>query len=625
MRRLRKDLGNAGSLGVALPRPAWQEGDLEEAHIEILRRPDGALHEVGSGAYGEVYKGLLDGVQTVAVKRLTDQSPHQQERFSHEISLLRSCRAENIVSFLGATFGSDGTISLVMEYVPFGNLFRNIHHPSASEKDVLQWYNRGRKVAIDVARGLVYLHGRKILHCDIKSGNILLGRGGVAKIADVGLAKLLSSAQTMASAAGTFDWAAPEILAGEPCNEKADIYSFGIVLWELVTLQAPRLRQTREVECPKECPKLVAQLILRCKAVDPRQRPSAREVYDILQATSDGRRRSERDAPAPVSRRSVSMPDDMTRQAARVLDAGGAAALVIDEGLPLASPHAGSSGGGGGGGAKSGSSSDGCLELRERVIGNALYAWAEAVAMSAGVEVGFTREEMGPPTGDLFRRLREKFAIEVKKRLIARPNDRDSNIAVEHMVSSFRQVMSLVGQYSPSLFQEVFALLHEVVPGYTVDDWSTVTEEPTAEQKQLILRNWAALQRSRISVEKGKFLMMESLSNSATDRNLDSYNRRTMLASQAADNIKAALQEEATCTWHFVMGWLAVFNTRQRVLAARIQLGRALMRNCLPAVKSPDEGTADAAADPELASVFAARDAPSGGPERAHAGPGACG
>ena len=48
------------------------------------------------------------------------------------------------------------------EYVPFGNLFRNIHHPSASEKDVLQWYNRGRRVAIDVARGLVYLHGRKV-------------------------------------------------------------------------------------------------------------------------------------------------------------------------------------------------------------------------------------------------------------------------------------------------------------------------------------------------------------------------------------------------------------------------------------------------------------------------------
>ena len=50
----------------------------------------------------------------------------------------------------------------VQEYVPFGNLFRNIHHPSASEKDVLQWYNKGRKVAIDVARGLVYLHGRKV-------------------------------------------------------------------------------------------------------------------------------------------------------------------------------------------------------------------------------------------------------------------------------------------------------------------------------------------------------------------------------------------------------------------------------------------------------------------------------
>ena len=53
------------------------------------------------------------------------------------------------------------------EYVPFGNLFRNIHHQSASEKDVLQWYNRGRKVAVDVARGLVYLHGRKVGACAV--------------------------------------------------------------------------------------------------------------------------------------------------------------------------------------------------------------------------------------------------------------------------------------------------------------------------------------------------------------------------------------------------------------------------------------------------------------------------
>ena len=89
----------------------------------------------------------------------------------------------------------------------------------------------------------------QVIHLDLKSHNVLLGRGGVAKVADVGLAKLLSGVDTMASCTGTFDWAAPEVLAGAPCCEKADIYSFGVLLWEICTLSAPWLRQTRDVEC----------------------------------------------------------------------------------------------------------------------------------------------------------------------------------------------------------------------------------------------------------------------------------------------------------------------------------------------------------------------------------------
>lgn len=65
----------------------------------------------------------------------------------------------------------------------------------------------------------------QIIHLDLKSHNVLLGRGGIAKIADVGLAKLLSRSATVASGAGTFDWAAPEMLAGEPCTEKVSLYA----------------------------------------------------------------------------------------------------------------------------------------------------------------------------------------------------------------------------------------------------------------------------------------------------------------------------------------------------------------------------------------------------------------
>lgn len=88
-----------------------------------------------------------------------------------------------------------------------------------------------------------------------------------------------------------------QVLAGERVSEKADIYSFAVILWELVTGEAPRNRQTRPVRVPDECPAEVAALIDACRARDPAARPSAKEVYDILKAT-----------PGPAARRAAAEP-----------------------------------------------------------------------------------------------------------------------------------------------------------------------------------------------------------------------------------------------------------------------------------------------------------------------------
>jgi serine/threonine protein kinase len=181
---------------------------------------------------------------------------------------------------------------LVTEYMPRGDLWRALAKdhpapggaPASTTGRVFGWWRRGRGVALDVTRALAFMHSKRVLHCDIKSSNILLGRDGTAKLADVGLARFLTRDATVMSREGTFDWSSPELLAGKGVDEKTDVFSLGVVLWEIVSGDRPRLRQMRGLRVPEECPAEVAALIDACRSLDPAARPTAREAYDALAA-----------------------------------------------------------------------------------------------------------------------------------------------------------------------------------------------------------------------------------------------------------------------------------------------------------------------------------------------------
>ncbi|KAL4419356.1 hypothetical protein ABPG77_001583 [Micractinium sp. CCAP 211/92] len=265
--------------------------------IEICRRPDGSEWELGSGGFGKVYKALRHGAQPVAVKVLAvvgDARYQSQEDFKREIGILRACRDPNIVAFLGASLLPRSTM-LVTEYCDGGNLTRNLMAGRVT------WHKRGKKIALDVARGLTYLHSRRIIHFDLKSPNILLARDGTAKISDVGMAKIMAREYSgVTGNVGTLAWAAPEMLLGARCTEKADIYSYGVVLWEICTGATPIRGQLRDVQVPQECPAEVRELILDCLATNPRKRPSAVDVVERLRAMPDATL-----SPAPPARRAL--------------------------------------------------------------------------------------------------------------------------------------------------------------------------------------------------------------------------------------------------------------------------------------------------------------------------------
>lgn len=164
--------------------PDWST--IAERDLAISVRPDGTPWLLGEGAYGRVYKGTLRGVQPVAVKAL--HAGGSAAAFANECALLRDCRCPNVVAFLGVCWpAAGGAPLLVTEFCGGGDLFRALARPNAAS--LFAWPKWGRRVAADVARGLAFLHARRIVHFDLKAQNVLLTATGDAKIADVGLAR----------------------------------------------------------------------------------------------------------------------------------------------------------------------------------------------------------------------------------------------------------------------------------------------------------------------------------------------------------------------------------------------------------------------------------------------------
>jgi serine/threonine protein kinase len=195
-------------------------------------------------------------------------------------------RDKNVVQLYGTSMLSDGRLLLVTELMEGGDLRCALNHPATAEK--LAWHRGGKGVALDIARGLTSLHAANVIHRDLKSSNILLNTVFEAKIADVGISAIHSRGYLAASAGrvvGTFAWSAPELLMGQRCTEKVDIYSCGVMLYELATGKVPK-RGALDLPSPSErCPAELLALITDCVNVNPHDRPSARDVYfRILEA-----------------------------------------------------------------------------------------------------------------------------------------------------------------------------------------------------------------------------------------------------------------------------------------------------------------------------------------------------
>ncbi|GMJ02191.1 hypothetical protein like AT1G34300 [Hibiscus trionum] len=205
------------------------------SYKELQQSTNGFSEKLGEGGFGAVYKGTLANRMVVAVKQL--EGIEQGERqFRMEVATISSTHHLNLVRLVG--FCSEGRHRLlVYEFLRNSSLDKFLFTPNES----LNWENRFN-IALGTARGITYLHEECrdcIIHCDIKPENILLDEVHTAKVSDFGLAKLMNPKDqrylSLASIRGTRGYLAPEWLANLPITSKCDVYSYGMVLLEIVT------------------------------------------------------------------------------------------------------------------------------------------------------------------------------------------------------------------------------------------------------------------------------------------------------------------------------------------------------------------------------------------------------
>ncbi|KAJ6832580.1 serine/threonine-protein kinase HT1-like [Iris pallida] len=267
--------------------------DYDEWTLDLRRLSMGA--PFAQGAFGKLYRGTYNG-EDVAIKLLErpendpERAQLMEQQFAQEVMMLANLRHPNIVGFVGAC-RKPMVWCILTEYAKGGSVrqFLVRRHNRAVPLTVAV------KQALDVARGMAYVHGLGFIHRDLKSDNLLIFGDKSIKIADFGVARIEVQTEGMTPETGTYRWMAPEMIQHRPYNQKVDVYSFGIVLWELITGMLPFQNMTAVQAAfavvnkgarpiiPTDCLPVLGEIMTRCWDANPEVRPPFTEVVRMLE------------------------------------------------------------------------------------------------------------------------------------------------------------------------------------------------------------------------------------------------------------------------------------------------------------------------------------------------------
>ena len=270
--------------------------DLDNTKWELEPEDIKVGKKLGSGAFGEVFRGKLFGKE-VAVKKLINQDldPDSLNSFKKEVQIMAKLRHPNVLLFMGAST-KPGDLMLVTELMPKGSVYDLMH-----DKNNQLSFKRRMKMAKQAALGMNWLHCSKppFIHRDLKTSNLLVDDGYNVKVCDFGLSHVKShgdkGVRGSYGSCGTPLWMAPEVLLNKPYDESVDVYSFGIVLWELLTQEDPFpdidtfsmmldqvVNNNYRPKIPDYCPTRLKQLIEACWNGDPSKRPTFEKMIPLF-------------------------------------------------------------------------------------------------------------------------------------------------------------------------------------------------------------------------------------------------------------------------------------------------------------------------------------------------------
>ncbi|KAG1365378.1 calcium/calmodulin-regulated receptor-like kinase 1 [Cocos nucifera] len=312
-------------------------GILKYCYKDLQKATSDFTTLLGQGAFGPVYKAQMSTGETVAVKVLATNSKQGEKEFQTEVLLLGRLHHRNLVNLVGYC-SEKGQHMLIYEYMTNGSLASHLY---GEKHEALIWYWR-INIALDVARGLEYLHDGavpSVVHRDIKSSNILLDRSMRARVADFGLSREEMVSHHASNIRGTYGYLDPEYVSSKSFTKKSDVYSYGILLFELITGRNPQQGLMEYVELAaidaegkvgweeiadsrldgifdvQELNK-VAALAYKCISRISRKRPSMRDLVQaltyIIKARHSKKHRGKQSLPITVEEESTDQePSDL--------------------------------------------------------------------------------------------------------------------------------------------------------------------------------------------------------------------------------------------------------------------------------------------------------------------------
>uniref|UniRef100_G3RVK1 RAF proto-oncogene serine/threonine-protein kinase n=1 Tax=Gorilla gorilla gorilla TaxID=9595 RepID=G3RVK1_GORGO len=279
---------------------------------------------IGSGSFGTVYKGKWHGDVAVKILKVVDPTPEQFQAFRNEVAVLRKTRHVNILLFMG--YMTKDNLAIVTQWCEGSSLYKHLH-VQETKFQMFQLID----IARQTAQGMDYLHAKNIIHRDMKSNNIFLHEGLTVKIGDFGLATVKSrwsGSQQVEQPTGSVLWMAPEVIRmqdNNPFSFQSDVYSYGIVLYELMTGELPysHINNRDQIifmvgrgyaspdlsKLYKNCPKAMKRLVADCVKKVKEERPLFPQILSSIELLQHSLPKINRSASEPSLHRAAHTED----------------------------------------------------------------------------------------------------------------------------------------------------------------------------------------------------------------------------------------------------------------------------------------------------------------------------